>query len=143
MTFTQDVDWDVGDEIVIASSNFDFLEAEQRTIVAVSWRMITLDRPLLHHHHGALGPETLGQFTAEVLPVSRCKSLRVGLVGLSGCEMSSRRCFATPDQSLYQDCSSYRELHARRESLGVVHRSRTIFCRPVAKTNGGVSVHLQ
>ena len=65
MTFTQDVDWDVGDEIVIASSNFDFLEAEQRTIVAVSWRMITLDRPLLHHHHGALGPETLGQFTAE------------------------------------------------------------------------------
>jgi hypothetical protein len=29
------------------------------------------------------------------------------------------------------DCSPHSHVHLRRESLGVVHRSRTIFCRPV------------
>jgi hypothetical protein len=29
------------------------------------------------------------------------------------------------------DVSPYSHVHARRESLGFVHRSRAIFCRPV------------
>ena len=67
----QDVDWDVGDEIVLASSNFDFLEAEKRTIVGAAWREITLDRPLEHHHHGGTGAETVGAFAAEGRAVAR------------------------------------------------------------------------
>jgi hypothetical protein len=33
------------------------------------------------------------------------------------------------------DCRPYRGLHVRRERLGVVHRTRTIFCRPVPNLN--------
>jgi hypothetical protein len=45
--------------------------------------------------------------------------------------MSSRDRFATPADFRRHDCTPYRGLHERRESLGVVHRSRTIFCRPL------------
>jgi hypothetical protein len=46
-----------------------------------------------------------------------------------------RGCFAASAQSPAHECSSpYRGLHARRESVGVVHDlSRAIFCRPVPK----------
>ena len=44
--------------------------------------------------------------------------------------MSSRGRFATPADFPRQDCSPYRGLHVRRESLGCVHRSRAILCRP-------------
>ena len=43
----------------------------------------------------------------------------------------SRGRFATPADFPLQDCSHYRGLHVRRESLGFVHRSRAIYCRPV------------
>jgi hypothetical protein len=43
----------------------------------------------------------------------------------------SRRRFATPADFLVRDCSPDRGLHVRRESVGFVHRSRSIFCRPV------------
>lgn len=77
----QDVDWDIGDEIVLASSNFDFLEAEKRTIVSAAWREITLDRPLEHHHHGARGPETVGAFTSETRAEVAVLSRNVKIVG--------------------------------------------------------------
>ena len=41
--------------------------------------------------------------------------------------------FATPADSPRQDCSPYSQVHVRRESLGFVHRSRSLFCRPRAK----------
>jgi hypothetical protein len=47
--------------------------------------------------------------------------------------MSSRDRFATPAGSPRHECSPYRGLHARRESLGFVHRPRAIFCRARAK----------
>ena len=47
----------------------------------------------------------------------------------------SRGRFATPADSPHQDCSAYRGIHARRESLGFVHRSRAIFCRPAPNPN--------
>jgi hypothetical protein len=46
--------------------------------------------------------------------------------------------FATPAGFPLRDCSLYRGLHARRECLGFVHRSRTIFCRPVPNLNGPI-----
>jgi hypothetical protein len=50
-----------------------------------------------------------------------------------GWEISSRGRFATPAGFTRHECSPYQELHARRESLGFVHRSRAVFCRPRAK----------
>jgi hypothetical protein len=46
-------------------------------------------------------------------------------------EMSSRGRFATPADFPRHDCSPYRGLHERRESVGFVHRSTAMFCRPV------------
>jgi hypothetical protein len=48
-----------------------------------------------------------------------------------GWGMSSRRRFKTPADFPLPDWSPCRLLHVRRESLGVVPRPRTIFCRPV------------
>jgi hypothetical protein len=42
----------------------------------------------------------------------------------------SRGRFATPADFPLEDCSAYSHVHARRESLGFVPRSRSIFCRP-------------
>jgi hypothetical protein len=46
--------------------------------------------------------------------------------------MSSRRRFATPANSPLQDCSPYSHAHARRESVGFVHRSRTNICNTLS-----------
>jgi hypothetical protein len=55
------------------------------------------------------------------------QKLRIGLVGFRmGYMYRSRGRFATPADSPHQDCSAYRGLHVRRESLGFVHRSRAI-----------------
>jgi hypothetical protein len=43
----------------------------------------------------------------------------------------SRGRFATPADFPLHDCSPYRGLYVRRERLGFVYRSRTIFCRRV------------
>ncbi|MFC3099042.1 G8 domain-containing protein [Alteraurantiacibacter palmitatis] len=44
--------WRVGDEIVLASTDFDPRQAEKRTITAVSGNRITIDRPLEYMHFG-------------------------------------------------------------------------------------------
>jgi cell migration-inducing and hyaluronan-binding protein len=49
-----DVDWQVGDRLVIAASGFDPLEAEDRLITEVTGRRLTLDRPLAHDHFGEI-----------------------------------------------------------------------------------------
>ena len=46
--------WRVGDEIVLASTDFDPRQAERRTIAAISGTAITLDRPLTYMHFGKI-----------------------------------------------------------------------------------------
>jgi cell migration-inducing and hyaluronan-binding protein len=47
-------DWRVGDEIVLASTDFDPRQAERRTISAISGNAVTLDRPLAYMHFGQI-----------------------------------------------------------------------------------------
>jgi hypothetical protein len=61
--------------------------------------------------------------------VNRWKRLRSELFRIVGGRKSSCGRYATPADFPLLDCSPYRGLHAPRESLGFVHRSRTIFCR--------------
>ena len=46
--------WRKGDEIVLASTDFDPRQAERRTIASVKGNKITLDRPLDYMHFGAI-----------------------------------------------------------------------------------------
>ncbi len=46
--------WRQGDEIVLASTDFDPRQAEKRTITAVQGNTITLDRPLEYMHFGQI-----------------------------------------------------------------------------------------
>lgn len=46
--------WRVGDSIVLASTDFDYLQAEVRRINAISNNSLTLDRPLEYMHFGAI-----------------------------------------------------------------------------------------
>ncbi len=46
--------WRRGDEIVLASTDFDPRQAERRTIAAVEGNAITLDRPLEYMHFGEI-----------------------------------------------------------------------------------------
>ena len=47
-------DWRVGDEIVLASTDFDARQAERRHITAISGNRITLDAPLAYMHYGEI-----------------------------------------------------------------------------------------
>jgi len=47
-------EWRVGDEIVLASTDFDPRQAEKRTITAIAGNRITLDRPLEYMHFGKI-----------------------------------------------------------------------------------------
>lgn len=46
--------WRKGDEIVLASTDFDPRQAEKRTIASIEGNRITLDRPLEYMHFGAI-----------------------------------------------------------------------------------------
>src|SRR5690606_14769815 len=46
--------WQVGDEIVLASTDYDPRQAERRTISAISGNTITLDQPLEYMHFGRI-----------------------------------------------------------------------------------------
>ena len=46
--------WRVGDEIVLASTDYDPRQAERRTIAAISGNTITLDEPLEYMHFGKI-----------------------------------------------------------------------------------------
>ncbi|HZF45353.1 MAG TPA: G8 domain-containing protein, partial [Sphingomonadaceae bacterium] len=46
--------WRKGDEIVLASTDFDSKQAERRTITAIKGNAITLDKPLEYMHFGAI-----------------------------------------------------------------------------------------
>jgi hypothetical protein len=46
--------WRVGDEIVLASTDYDPRQAERRTIAAISGNTVTLDKPLTYMHFGKI-----------------------------------------------------------------------------------------
>ena len=52
ITLKETIDWEIGDEIVIASTDFDPHQAEKRTITSVSGTTIGLDAPLTYMHWG-------------------------------------------------------------------------------------------
>jgi hypothetical protein len=47
-------EWRVGDEVVLASTDFDPRQAERRTIAAISGNTLTLDQPLEYMHFGEI-----------------------------------------------------------------------------------------
>ncbi|MEZ6070093.1 MAG: G8 domain-containing protein [Pirellulales bacterium] len=69
VTLKSAVNWEVGDEIVIASTTFDMNEAEPRRIVAISadHATFTLDAPLAYTHFGQLQEYDDGKGTTYVL----------------------------------------------------------------------------
>lgn len=52
LTLKEIVNWEVGDDIVIASSDFDSRQAEKRTITAINGLVLTLNAPLVYMHWG-------------------------------------------------------------------------------------------
>src|SRR5690606_1290897 len=46
--------WRKGDEIVLASTDYDPRQAEKRTITAISGNTLTLDKPLTYMHFGEI-----------------------------------------------------------------------------------------
>ena len=54
ITVSDEVDWRVGDRIVIAPSGFDPLQAEHRRINAIAGRTLTLDQALRFPHYGEI-----------------------------------------------------------------------------------------
>ncbi len=67
ITLLDAVDWSVGDQIVIASTDFDPHEAEKRTITAISSnsKTLTLDAPLTYMHWGTLQSYKNGAFSLD------------------------------------------------------------------------------
>ncbi len=57
--------WQVGDEIAVAPSDFDALQAEKRSITAIAGQTITLDRPLEFDHWGQ-APQMYGNQTLDM-----------------------------------------------------------------------------
>jgi G8 domain len=54
ITLKENVDWRVGEKIVLTSSSMNPEEAEERTITAVAGANVTLDKPLSFAHFGQL-----------------------------------------------------------------------------------------
>ncbi|WP_394225390.1 G8 domain-containing protein [Pseudoalteromonas spongiae] len=74
--------WEVGDEIVITSSGFDFNEAEKRTIVSINNNIIEFHEPLNNSHIGRVDfllPNTQGLIineSSEVVNLTRNIKIR-------------------------------------------------------------------
>ena len=64
ITLTEQVDWQVNEQIIIAPTSTDRFHAEQRTIKSITNRTITLDRPLEFAHYA--GQMTFGQKTVDI-----------------------------------------------------------------------------
>ena len=58
------IDWEVGEEIVVASTSFNHHEAEKRTITSINGTTITVDEPFSNKHYG--GTESIDNFTIDV-----------------------------------------------------------------------------
>lgn len=68
ITLVKQVDWQVGEKIMITSTSFNKDEAEERTITAVAAAggktTLTLDTPLSYQHYAAI--DTYGTDTVEI-----------------------------------------------------------------------------
>lgn len=64
ITVQDQVDWNVGEQIAIASTDFDHYQSEQRTIKSITGNTITLDQPLTYLHYSAI--ETYGTDQIEM-----------------------------------------------------------------------------
>jgi hypothetical protein len=64
LTVIEDVDWQVGEHIVVASTSYDHNEAEERVITLVSGRTITVDKAFKYGHYS--GVENYGNDTLEM-----------------------------------------------------------------------------
>jgi cell migration-inducing and hyaluronan-binding protein len=53
-TVIEDVDWQVGEHIVVASTSYDHNEAEEMIITAISSRTITVDKPFVYGHYAGV-----------------------------------------------------------------------------------------
>jgi hypothetical protein len=65
LTLSIDIDWRVGERIVVASSAIDYKQAEERTITAVNGRTVTLDRALTYTHYGEVQTFDAGKVTLD------------------------------------------------------------------------------
>lgn len=65
ITLKESVNWKVEDQIVLASTDFDFEQAEELTIIDISndGKTLTLDKPLEYKHFGELQTYSNGQKT--------------------------------------------------------------------------------
>ena len=54
LAVSEDVDWKVGEEIVVASTSYDHEESEKKTITAISGRTITVDTAFKFRHEGTV-----------------------------------------------------------------------------------------
>lgn len=54
ITLKESVSWKVGDEIVIASTDFDYRQTEERKITAVDGNVVTVDSALKYIHYGEI-----------------------------------------------------------------------------------------
>jgi G8 domain len=54
ITLKESVNWQVGDRVVIASTGFEMLEAEERVLTKVDGTTVNFTDPLLHQHFGEL-----------------------------------------------------------------------------------------
>jgi cell surface hyaluronidase len=54
ITLVEEMDWQVGDQVVIASTDFDYKQAEKSTIQSISGKSVTLDKALAYMHYGEL-----------------------------------------------------------------------------------------
>lgn len=52
LTVACDIDWQVGDEIVVSSTDFEPNQAERRIITKVEGRIVSFDEPLRYMHWG-------------------------------------------------------------------------------------------
>lgn len=59
-----DIDWKVGESVVVASTSYDHNEAEQRTIKSVSGRVVTVTRAFKYQHYS--GVEDYGSDKLEM-----------------------------------------------------------------------------
>ena len=102
--------------------------ANMRLVVSCSKRYQNQGLALLDlWQEGNLG---LIKVRARLAPRTAVEKLRIVTLAVSG-GRSLTRPYATPADSPLQDCGLYSHVHVRRGSLGLVHRSRAVFCRPL------------
>jgi len=75
ITLKETVNWEIGDEIVIASTDFDGRQAEKRTITAINGLIVSLDAPLVYMHWGT--EQTYNNGTSDIILDERAE---VGLL---------------------------------------------------------------